>query len=68
MTIADEMTRAITPTHHDPGRMLHPAQDLIQLGERVIKVAALQRLELLVARQHHRHRHPTHAHIMRTGL
>jgi hypothetical protein len=68
MTIADEMTGAITTTDHDPGGMLHTAQNLIQLADRVIELATLQRLQLLVARQHHRHHHRTHAHIMHTTM
>ena len=31
-------------------------------------LAALHRLELLIARQHHRRRNPTHTHIMRTAV
>jgi hypothetical protein len=68
MPVSDEMTGAITTTEHNRDRMLDPTLNLIQLGERVIEVTAHQQLELLIARQHHRHRHASHAHIMRMGL
>jgi hypothetical protein len=67
MTISDEVTAAIATTHHDRGGMLDATLDLIQLTQRLIELAALERLQLGVARQHQRH-HGTHTDIMRTGL
>jgi hypothetical protein len=68
VTIGDEMTCALTARHHDTNCVLRPAHDSLQRDQRVVELAALQRLELFVARQLHRSRHATHAHIMRMGV